>query len=309
MSVPATYYERLGVDPDASESEIKTAFRERIKETHPDVSEDEAASDRTKQLIDAKTVLTDPAERERYDRLGHESYVSARHSELTEESHGNSTDATGARRRTSTTTKDRTESSTAESTASAGKRTGANSQTGSGRVSGATRATDREDGEETADGTSGYATNWYDSTRRQRSTVSADGSHRAWDADQAYAVSDSPGLFSPRELLTSHRTIALLGTTFFIYPVLLFGALFPAFPTAVNLTVAMCIVLVIAFMQSVPQVGILVFGTWTVLLPIILFGVVGVRIFSVQGILSLAAVSFPLGLSVLTWIAIGPMKR
>lgn len=309
--MPQEYYERLGVDPDASESEIKTAFRQRIKETHPDVSDDEAASDRTKRLIEAKDVLTDSTERQRYDRLGHEAYVSDRDSSGVTEQAGSddaqagTDDGDGRRdpgRRGNSNANSRSESATA-----GGQQSGPWGQTAGGRQSRSSGSPDERHSGQTGE-TSDQATNWYDSTRRQRSTAS-DGSYRAWDTDRSYAVGDSPGMFSPRELFTSQRTIVLLGTTFVIYPVLLFGALFRPFPTAVNLTVAMCIVLVIAFMQSVPQVGILVFGIWTVLLPIILFGVVGVSILSVQGVLSLAAVSFPLGLSVLTWIAIGPLKR
>lgn len=301
--MPAEYYERLGVDRDASESEIKAAFRERIKESHPDVSDDEAASDRTKRLIEARDVLTDPAERERYDRLGHEAYVGTSPTEGPQAPD----DSAGERRGASDSTGDRTGPSASGSTGSDGRQRSARNRTETGRNPGTSRT--RGESGKTADGEGGRATNWYDSTRRQRSTVSADGSHRVWEADESYAVGDSSGMFSLRELLTSQRTIVLLGTTFVIYPVLLFGALFRPFPTAVNLTVAMCIVLVIAFMQSVPQVGILVFGIWSVLLPAILFGVVGVSVLSVQGVLSLAAVCFPLGLSVLTWLAIGPMKR
>jgi molecular chaperone DnaJ len=283
--VPAEYYERLGVDRDASESEIRSAFRERIKETHPDVSDDEAASKRTKRLIEAKDVLTDPTKRERYDRLGHETYVSDQNAGAPGEPR---TDPDG-------------------STVSDGQQTRDRNRAETGQNSTKTGATDRGETGRTA--RENRDTNWYDPSRRQRSTASTKGGHRAWDADRSYTIDDSPGRSSLRELLTSQRTIALLGMTFVIYPVLLFGALFRPFPTAVNLTVAMCIVLVIAFLQSVPQVGILVFGIWSVLLPVILFGFVGVSVLSLQGVLALAAVGFPLGLSVLTWIALGPMKR
>jgi hypothetical protein len=301
--VPEEYYECLGVTPEASHSEIKTAFRERIKETHPDVSDDEAASNRTKRLIEAKNVLTDPAKRERYDRLGHEAYVSGSDADASTATQPNAGNPTSESNRTDDHSK---QTGTTGSTASGGQQTADRQQTATGREQSTTEA----QGETgwTA-GQNDRATGWYASSRGQRSTTTTEDTHRVWDTDQSYAVGGSPGMFSPRELLTSQRTIALLGTTFVIYPVLLFGALFQPFPTAVNLTVAMCIVLVIAFMQSIPQVGILVFGIWTVLLPITLFGFVGVRVLSVQGVLSLAAVGFPLGLSVLTWIALGPAAR
>ena len=72
-----SYYELLGVAPDASEDEIERAYRERLKETHPDVSDDEDAGERTRRLIEAKEVLTDENERTRYDRLGHEAFLEA----------------------------------------------------------------------------------------------------------------------------------------------------------------------------------------------------------------------------------------
>lgn len=73
------YYELLGVSPEAPTEEIAAAYRDRLKETHPDVSDASDAGERTKQLIEAKEVLTDETERARYDRLGHERYVSAEH--------------------------------------------------------------------------------------------------------------------------------------------------------------------------------------------------------------------------------------
>jgi len=71
----ATFYGILGVDPDATEETIVRAYREQTKAHHPDVSDDPAAGERFKRLTRAKDVLTDEAERERYDRLGHAAYV------------------------------------------------------------------------------------------------------------------------------------------------------------------------------------------------------------------------------------------
>jgi len=72
----ATFYGILGVDPDATEETIVRAYREQTKTHHPDVSDDPAAEERFKRLTQAKEVLTNEAERERYDRLGHDAYVS-----------------------------------------------------------------------------------------------------------------------------------------------------------------------------------------------------------------------------------------
>lgn len=86
----ATFYGILGVDPDATEETIVRAYREQTKTHHPDVSDDPDAAARFKRLTEAKEVLTDAAERERYDRLGHDAYLSAR-----VESAGGGTDTGG----------------------------------------------------------------------------------------------------------------------------------------------------------------------------------------------------------------------
>ncbi|WP_324662322.1 J domain-containing protein [Haloarcula sediminis] len=70
-----TLYGVLGVDPDADEQSIVRAYREQVKTAHPDVTDDPRARTRFKRLTTAKEVLTDGAERARYDRLGHETYV------------------------------------------------------------------------------------------------------------------------------------------------------------------------------------------------------------------------------------------
>ncbi|WP_218927084.1 J domain-containing protein [Halosimplex pelagicum] len=72
-----TFYGVLGVGPDADEEAIRAAYRERVKEHHPDVSSEPDAADRFKRLTAAKETLLDAAERARYDRLGHRAYVSS----------------------------------------------------------------------------------------------------------------------------------------------------------------------------------------------------------------------------------------
>lgn len=74
MARPDTFYERLGVDTDASEADVERAYRERVKQCHPDVSDHPDARERLRRVTRARDVLTDATERARYDRLGHVEY-------------------------------------------------------------------------------------------------------------------------------------------------------------------------------------------------------------------------------------------
>ncbi len=65
------YYQTLGVGKDASEKEIKRAFRKLAREYHPDVKPDDArAEERFKEINEAHEVLSDPEKRIKYDQLG-----------------------------------------------------------------------------------------------------------------------------------------------------------------------------------------------------------------------------------------------
>ena len=64
------YYETLGVSRDASDEEIRRAYRKLAREYHPDVNKQQGAEDRFKEISEAYEVLRDPDKRQRYDRLG-----------------------------------------------------------------------------------------------------------------------------------------------------------------------------------------------------------------------------------------------
>lgn len=70
-----TFYTVLGVRRDADQDAIRSAYREQVKESHPDVSDSPDATRRFKRLTTAREVLVDTDERRRYDRLGHDTYV------------------------------------------------------------------------------------------------------------------------------------------------------------------------------------------------------------------------------------------
>ncbi|MFO7832852.1 MAG: molecular chaperone DnaJ [Halohasta sp.] len=71
------FYEALGVSRDASEDEIKTAYRKKAAEYHPDVSDDPNAEEKFKKIEKAKEVLTDEEKRQAYDQMGHDRFEQA----------------------------------------------------------------------------------------------------------------------------------------------------------------------------------------------------------------------------------------
>lgn len=64
------YYEILGVKRDASEAEIKSAYRKLARKYHPDVNKTKEAESKFKDINEAYEVLGDKAKRQRYDSLG-----------------------------------------------------------------------------------------------------------------------------------------------------------------------------------------------------------------------------------------------
>jgi curved DNA-binding protein len=64
------YYKIMGVPRDASQDDIKRAYRKLARKYHPDVSKEPQAEVRFKELGEAYEVLKDPEKRVAYDRLG-----------------------------------------------------------------------------------------------------------------------------------------------------------------------------------------------------------------------------------------------
>ena len=67
---PQNFYEILGVSKDATQDEIKNAFRSKARLLHPDVNHDDPhATEKFQQLNEAYSILKDPKTREQYDRF------------------------------------------------------------------------------------------------------------------------------------------------------------------------------------------------------------------------------------------------
>jgi curved DNA-binding protein len=64
------YYKVMGVDRDATQDEIKRAYRKLARKYHPDVSKEADAELKFKELGEANEVLKDPEKRAAYDQLG-----------------------------------------------------------------------------------------------------------------------------------------------------------------------------------------------------------------------------------------------
>ncbi len=64
------YYEVMGVDRNATEDEIKRAYRKLARKYHPDISKESDAEEKFKEMGEAYEVLKDPEKRAAYDQLG-----------------------------------------------------------------------------------------------------------------------------------------------------------------------------------------------------------------------------------------------
>ncbi|RQG98475.1 DnaJ domain-containing protein [Natrarchaeobius oligotrophus] len=139
----ADFYDLLDVPPDASQDDIKEAYREKVRIYHPDVNDDDRARAQFTAVKKAHDILGDPVERQAYDRLGHADYVAKRTSgipspDVWADSDDASTDADGSRPGDETTDADARSSNatsaraSTESTSESASGSGSTSRTGSG---------------------------------------------------------------------------------------------------------------------------------------------------------------------------------
>ena len=68
------YYEVLGIEKNATETEIKKAYRKLSMKYHPDKNKDHDATDKFKEIQEAYDVLSDTTKRSQYDQYGHQDF-------------------------------------------------------------------------------------------------------------------------------------------------------------------------------------------------------------------------------------------
>ncbi|KAJ0068579.1 hypothetical protein NL108_009688 [Boleophthalmus pectinirostris] len=69
------FYDALNVEPTATQSQIKKAFRSLALKYHPDKNKSAEAEERFREITQAYKVLSSSEERKLYDRLGHEAFL------------------------------------------------------------------------------------------------------------------------------------------------------------------------------------------------------------------------------------------
>ena len=74
MAEKRDYYEVLGVAKDASDADLKKAYRQLAKKYHPDVNPSEEAAEKFKEASEAYSILSDPDKRRTYDQFGHAAF-------------------------------------------------------------------------------------------------------------------------------------------------------------------------------------------------------------------------------------------
>ena len=75
MAEKRDYYEVLGVSKNASDSELKSAYRKLAKKYHPDMNPgDKEAEAKFKEASEAYAVLSDAEKRRQYDQFGHAAF-------------------------------------------------------------------------------------------------------------------------------------------------------------------------------------------------------------------------------------------
>lgn len=327
-----SYYDVLGVDSDATSEEIRSAYRERVLETHPDHNDDPDAADQFARVATAESVITDASERARYDRLGHDAYVCLGAGGL-EGATGRATDEVAREGRSSTAAQTgRSARSTSGGRSPSGESRGRRS---SGHASdSATGSPGHATGAETVGSRSRTGASHHARQRYRRRSATAtdprwgDGfepgvgrrtgpspsepDHDADRADEAggagFAVhdwTDEVDLESPFRPIDRRAAVGL-ATVSLLYPLFVFASVTPAFPLPVNVVVAACTLLLVGYLLTWPRIALGAFGGWSAVVAAGLPVVTDLPTVSVAGGLVLGTFVVPFALALAVWWALRP---
>ncbi|WP_276258654.1 J domain-containing protein [Haloglomus litoreum] len=264
------YYAVLGVPADASVAAIEDSYRERVKETHPDLNDAPDATDEFQRVRRAREVLTDPEERARYDRLGHERYV-GNGADGDGMTGSNASDGFGGRGRRRQRARWTAEGWTDSSTGA-----GAGSSAGTAAGSGAGP---------TADPTASYAAD-----------EDAEGAGTVPPSGLGDRITVAARMLERYRFDLDPKTAIFGLATFFFYPVFLASSVTPRFPIVVNLILLCCLLCTLGYLLATPEVGVPVFGAWSLIGPI-MFIFADRPLLSWAGFFLVAATFVPFGLS------------
>jgi molecular chaperone DnaJ len=276
-----TFYDVLGVSESATVEEIEAAYRERVKETHPDVTDEADAHETVQTVIEARDVLTDEAERARYDRLGHETYVE-RTTHQPPDANDTSDEPTESRAETDSTTHDGD--------------TGPSDE----------RSTDDDWWRESAAGVAGAETRSGPRTVGEH-VAEANPDGVGWADGSGYAVRQptASNELNWSRLFPGSQSVILLLAAFICYPMLIASSVYPAFPLIVNLVVGACTLVITIYLVSIPEVGTLAFGCWSLAsLGAVVLG--HLDPFTLAGLLALTVTWVPFGLSLAVFALVRP---
>lgn len=330
-----TFYEVLGVDADASQERVEDAYRQRVKETHPDLNDHEGAAEEFKRVRRAEEVLGDPDERARYDRLGHGAYV--RHvggGATTEEPSDPASAADAAQDGDFWTNADwsvgedrRADADGSYSINFGGDGWEVDDAGGDGGASDGGNAGTSDDGgqggQRTAESDGGTATGgrrrratsadtaWRRKKRRERrqSKAERNGGNVGDEPTDGYSVHSwdvDPTPEPTRWLMpTTKENLWLAGLLVVLYPVFVVSSVTPAFSLAANVVVGLCTLLTMGYLLTKPQVAIVVFGVWSVLTPVVVLTWTEWGLFSPLTAFALGVCWIPLGYSIVIARTVG----
>ncbi|WP_257298858.1 DnaJ domain-containing protein [Haloarchaeobius sp. FL176] len=324
-----TFYDVLDVGTDATQDEITAAYRERVKETHPDLNDSADAAEAFQRVAEAEEVLSDPDERARYDRLGHGTYQrmfgdadgwgQAGDDDGTDEEQGRER-ATGDERRSWAGNtygnrnrrqeypgSDREAASEGNGTnrsyyvgdtddpgggtSTAGRGTSAGGSGGANAGGGGETTSASTDGGATAAGSAfdGAARR---TTRGQGEHVAADQEDDEWDGFSVHNWDEEKLEQEPVRVSLSQQSMVLAGLTFLMYPFLAYVTVSPQLNLFVNVIIGGCTLLLLGYLLTIPRVAAVGFGALSIGIPLIL-AFVGVSLLAPMSLFLVGACVVP----------------